>query len=398
MTWEGRPSLVVTLVWLMICANLLGARAMAAGPSAAPVAASAEVPEAEGWRAERVVEGLEHPWAIAWLPDGAALITERPGRLRLLRAGTLVDEPIAGLPKVLSYGQGGLLDIALHPDFERNHWVYLTLAIGTAEANRTALARGRWDGERLQETTILFAVADPKSDGQHFGSRLLWLPDGSLLMSIGDGGNPPISFEGKPIREQAQRLETHFGKILRLTEDGRPHPGNPFVARPGARPEIYSYGHRNIQGLALDPATGRVWASEHGARGGDELNLIEPGQNYGWPRVTYSREYWGPKISDETSREGVREPLIQWTPSKAPSGLLVYRGDRYPGWHGNLFSGALVFGQVRRILLDGTRVVGEQKLSIGQRVRDIRQGPDGWLYILTDERNGALLRILPVSA
>ncbi len=371
---------------------------MATESSTGPVAATAEVPEAEGWRVERVVEGLAHPWAIAWLPDGAALITERPGRLRLLRDGALVDEPIAGLPKVLSYGQGGLLDIALHPDFERNHWVYLTLAIGTAEANRTALARGRWDGERLQETAILFAAADPKSDGQHFGSRLLWLPDGSLLMSIGDGGNPPISFKGEPIREQAQRLETHFGKVLRLTEDGHPHPGNPFIARPGARPEIYSYGHRNIQGLALDPATGRVWANEHGARGGDELNLIEPGQNYGWPRVTYSREYWGPKISDETSREGVREPLIQWTPSKAPSGLLVYRGDRYPGWHGNLFSGALVFGQVRRILLDGTRVVGEQKLTIGQRVRDIRQGPDGWLYILTDAPNGALLRILPGPA
>jgi glucose/arabinose dehydrogenase len=221
------------------------------------------------------------------------------------------------------------------------------------------------------------------------------LPDKSLLMSVGDGGNPPISFAGSNIRDQAQRLETHFGSVLRLTEDGRPHPDNPFVDRQGARPEIYSYGHRNIQGLAFDTASGRVWATEHGSRGGDELNLIESGKNYGWPEVTYSLEYSGPRISDETSRPGMEDPLINWTPSKAPSGLAFYTGDRYPDWKGDLFSGALVFGQVRRIVLDGARVVDEQKLTIGNRVRDVRQGPDGYLYVLIDSGDGSLLRILP---
>jgi glucose/arabinose dehydrogenase len=364
-------------------------------PVGGPVKPTADVPEAEGWRAEVVVDGLEHPWAIAWLPDGSALITERPGRLRLLRDGALVPEPIEGLPSILSHGQGGLMDVVLHPDFDRNQWVYLTFATGTPDANRTALARGRLEGARLQDVEVIFANADPKSGGQHFGSRLLWLPDKSLLMSMGDGGNPPVSFAGGNIRDQAQRLETHFGKMLRLTEDGRAHPDNPFTDQKGARPEIYSYGHRNIQGLALDPASGRVWANEHGARGGDELNLIEPGKNYGWPEVTYSLEYRGPRISEETSRPGMEDPLINWTPSKAPSGLAFYTGDRYPGWKGNLFSGALVFGQVRRIVLDGARVVDEQKLTIGNRVRDVRQGPDGYLYLLTDSGNGALIRVLP---
>lgn len=364
-------------------------------PVEGPVRPTADVPEAGGWRAGVVVDGLEHPWSIAWLPDGSALITERPGRLRLLRNGGLVSEPIAGLPPILSHGQGGLLDVVLHPDFERNRLVYVTFATGTPDANRTALARGRLDGDRLRDVDVIFENADVKSGGQHFGSRLVWLPDTSLLMSIGDGGNPPTSFEGGNIRDQAQRLETHFGKILRLTEDGRPHPDNPFVDRKGARPEIYSYGHRNIQGLARDPASGRVWANEHGSRGGDELNLIEPGQNYGWPEVTYSMEYRGPRVSDETSRPGVVDPLINWTPSKAPSGLAFYTGDRYPGWQGNLFSGSLVFGQIRRIVLDGAKVVDEEKLTIGNRVRDVRQGPDGYLYVLIDSGEGSLLRIEP---
>nr|WP_093192215.1 PQQ-dependent sugar dehydrogenase [Thiocapsa sp. KS1] len=364
-------------------------------PVEGPVKPTADVPEAKGWSTEVVADGLEHPWSIAWLPDGSALITERPGRLRILRDGALVPEPVAGLPVVLSHGQGGLLDVVLHPDFERNRLVYLTFATGTADANRTALARGRLQDDRLRDVEIIFENADVKSGGQHFGSRLLWLSDNSLLMSIGDGGNPPTSFEGGNIRDQAQRLETHFGKVLRLTEDGRPHPDNPFVDRKGARPEIYSYGHRNIQGLALDPASGRVWANEHGSRGGDELNLIEPGQNYGWPEVTYSMEYRGPRVSDETSRPGVVDPLINWTPSKAPSGLAFYTGDRYPGWRGNLFSGSLVFGQVRRIVLDGAKVVDEEKLTIGNRVRDVRQGPDGYLYVLIDSGEGSLLRIVP---
>lgn len=381
--------------WLSVVLLLVGLSA-AAAPTG-PVPLTGDVPVASGWQIEPVVAGLEHPWGIAWLPDGAALVTERPGRLRRVQDGVLQPEPIAGLPGILSHGQGGLLDVSLHPDFAANRFVYLTCARGRPNANRTALVRGRLSGGRLEDAEVLFEVADSKSGGQHFGSRMLWLPDGSLLVSIGDGGNPPIAYGDAPIRRQAQRLATHFGKILRLTEEGRPHPTNPFVDRPDARPEIWSYGHRNIQGLARDPDSGRVWANEHGARGGDELNLIERGANYGWPRVTYSREYWGPRISDQTTAPGMRDPKVVWTPSKAPSGLAFYTGDVFPQWRGDLFSGALVFQEIRRIILDGERVVAEEKLPIGQRVRDVRQGPDGYLYVLTDASNGQLLRIVPAD-
>ena len=363
-----------------------------------PVQPTADVPELQGWRAETLVSGLEHPWGIAWLADGSALVTERPGRLRLLSPDgdgfRLEPSPIAGVPPVLAEGQGGLLDVAVHPRFADNRLVYLAFSEGTKSANRTALARGRLDGGRLRDTEVIFRNPDAKSGTQHFGSRLLWLADGTLLMSIGDGGNPPTSFAGENIRNQAQSLATLFGKVLRLTEDGKPAPGNPFADQPGARPEIWSYGHRNIQGMALDPATGRVWANEHGSQGGDELNLIEPGNNYGWPEVTYSIEYWGPRISEETTRPGVTQPEVVWTPSKAPSGLAFYTGERYADWKGDLFSGALRFREVRHIALDGTRVTGEDKMTIGARVRAVSQGPDGWLYVLTDEPDGRLLRLV----
>ena len=358
---------------------------------------SGDVPEAKGWRTEIVVGGLNHPWSIAWLPDGSALVSERGGRLRLIRQGKLDPRPVPGVPRPFVGGQGGLLDVALHPDFAENRLVYLTLSIGARGANRTALARGRFDGRALQDAQVIFRNANPKSGGQHFGSRLVWLPDKTLLMSIGDGGNPPTSFGGANIRDQAQATGTHFGKVLRLNADGTPHPDNPYAKQPGARPEIWSIGHRNIQGMTRDPISGRIWANEHGSRGGDELNVIEGGNNYGWPEVTYSMEYWGPRISDETTRPGIVDPKLVWTPSKAPSGLAFYTGDVYPGWKGNLFSGALKFRQIRRIELDGDRVINEEKLTIGQRVRDVRQGPDGYLYVLTDESNGALLRILPAA-
>lgn len=367
--------------------------AAAATPEQAPI--SSDVPEATGWRTEVVVTGLSHPWAIAWLPDGSALITERAGRLRVLRDGRLDPTPVPGLPPVFAAGQGGLLDVTLHPGFTENRLVYFTLATGTRDANRTAVARARFDGEALSDATVIFENADPKSGTQHFGSRLVWLPDRSLLVSIGDGGNPPARFADGFIRNQAQNPGTHFGKILRLRDDGTPHPDNPFAGQPGARPEIWTLGHRNIQGMTRDPASGRVWANEHGSRGGDELNVIDGGGNYGWPVVTYSHEYWGPRISDETSRPGIVEPRLVWIPSKAPSGLTFYTGEHFPQWRGDLFSGALKAEQIRRIRLDGIRVVGEEKLTIGRRVRDVRQGPDGYLYVLTDEDEAALLRIVP---
>ena len=267
----------------VLAIGLLGIATIACDARTGPAPISADVPEAVGWRTEVVSRGLSHPWSIAWLPDGSALVTERPGRLRLIREGVLDPRPIPGLPLVLAHGQGGLLDVSLHPDFKDNRLVYLTFASGTPDANRTALARGRLQGHALQDTEIIFRNADTKSGGQHFGSRLVWLPDKSLLMSVGDGGNPPISFEGEAIRKQAQNPGTHFGAILRLNDDGTPHPGNPFTGQNGVRPEIWTIGHRNIQGMTRDPVSGRIWANEHGSRGGDELNLIAAGDNYGWP-------------------------------------------------------------------------------------------------------------------
>ncbi len=381
----------------MAALALLGLGGMASAADGGPAPVSGDVPEATGWRAEVVTGGLEHPWSIAWLPDGTALLTERAGRLRVLRDGRLDPVPVAGLPEIFVAGQGGLLDVALHPDFAGNRLVYLTFSTGTSDANRTAVARGRFDGRALHDVEVVFTVADPKPGAQHFGSRMAWLPDGTLLVSVGDGGNPPTRFRGENIRNQAQNLGTHFGKVLRLRDDGTPAPGNPFAGRPGARPEIWTLGNRNVQGMARDPASGRVWASEHGSRGGDELNVVEGGANYGWPVVSYSNEYWGPRVAELSSRPDVTEPRLVWTPSKAPSGLVFYTGDVHPQWKGDLFSGALKLGQVRRLRLDGTTVTGEEKLTIGRRVRDVRQGPDGHLYVLTDEDDGALLRIVPAG-
>jgi glucose/arabinose dehydrogenase len=348
-------------------------------------------------RAVEVVGGLEHPWAVTWLPNGDLLITERPGRLRLVRHGVLQPEAIPGLPAVFAEGQGGLLDVALHPDFASNRLLYLTYSAGDAAANHTRLARARFDGDALRDVEVLYAVPQRKTGAQHFGSRLLWLPDGSLLMAIGDGGNPPLQLEGGLIRLQAQNPGSALGKILRFRGDGTPVPDNPFRDRPGALPALWSLGHRNIQGLAFDPLRRSVWASEHGARGGDELNRIEAGENYGWPRVTHSREYFGPAISEATSAPGLRDPEVVWTPAIAPSGLVVYAGDRYPGWRGDLFAGGLVSRQVHRLVVDGQGAVRErQRIPIGARVRDVRQGPDGWLYVLTDGAgDGALLRLVP---
>ena len=341
-----------------------------------------------------VLEGLERPWSIAWLPDGAMLITERPGRLRIVRKGVLDPTPITGVPEIFAVNQGGLMEVSLHPRFAENRFVYLTYSHGTNEANRTRVARATFDGKALRDLKVIFEVNQAKSGGQHFGSRIIWLPDSTMLVAIGDGGNPPVQLDGDLIRKQAQNLRSRLGKIVRLNDDGSIPKDNPFVGRTNADPAIWSYGHRNIQGLAFDPATRRVWATEHGARGGDELNLAEAGKNYGWPIVTYSQEYSGGEISKERSRPGMVDPKVYWTPSPAPSGLAFYNGDKVPEWKGKLFSGELVSRDVRRIDLDEKgNVKGQQTISIGQRVRDVRQGPDGFLYVLTDEQNGQLIRL-----
>lgn len=345
-----------------------------------------------------LIEGLEHPWSMVWLPSGDMLITERPGRLRRVSNGVLDPNPIAGVPDVLALSQGGLLDIALHPQFEDNGLVYLAYADGTQQTNRTQVARARLTGDTLTDWTIIFTNNRDKTGGQHFGSRLLWLPDDTLLVAIGDGGNPPLQLDGELIRTQAQNRQTLLGSVVRLTADGGVPDDNPFAGDPGANPLLWSYGHRNIQGLALDPETSQVWSTEHGSRGGDELNRLEPGENYGWPVVTYSEEYSGGPVSSEQSRPGMVDPVTYWTPSIAPSGLAVYRGDRYPQWQGQLFAGGLVSQDVKRIEIDAMgRVVSQTSIPVGQRVRTVSQGPDGFLYVLTDESNGRLVRLDPAS-
>jgi glucose/arabinose dehydrogenase len=355
-----------------------------------------QLPKEQGLQKTTLIQGLEHPWSMAWLPDGTLLITERPGRLRIVRKGVLDPTPVAGVPTVLAQGQGGLMEIALHPRFATNRTVYFTYAHGTSEANQTRLARAIFDGKALQNVQVIFEASPLKPGNQHFGSRIVWLPDETLLLAIGDGGNPPLILEGDLPRKQAQKLRSHLGKIVRLKADGTIPTDNPFVDNPQADPAVWSYGHRNIQGLAFNPLNQQVWATEHGSRGGDELNRVEAGKNYGWPVVTYSREYFGPEISSERSRPGMVDPKLYWTPSIAPSGLMIYTGDRFPGWKGDLLAGGLVSQDIRHIKYSAAgTVTTQQMIEIGQRVRDVRQGPDGLLYVLTDETNGALIQLAP---
>jgi len=365
-----------------------------------PVGPVGETPKETGWKIETVTGGLMHPWGVAWLPDGKTILaTEREGRLRVIVDGQLQMDPVEGLPEILPVGQGGLLDIVVHPDFEQNRWIYFTHSIGERSANRTALSRARIseDLKSLSDVKTIFKVSQLKSGGQHFGSRLLWMEDGTLLMSIGDGGNPPLKLDGELIRKNAQKLNSHLGKVLRLDEDGKPPADNPFAGDddPNTDPYIWSYGHRNIQGMALHPETKEVWASEHGARGGDELNLIEKGKNYGWPEVTYSREYFGPRISDTTAMPGAVNPLVVWTPSIAPSGLTFYTGPDFPEWQGDMLAGGLVLRQIRLLDYSDGKIVDETTLQFDERIRWVGQGPDGGLYVLTDEIDGRLLRLVP---
>lgn len=380
------------------------AAALALSLAAAPALAEPLVlerdprPAAAQPRAATVVEGLEHPWAVAWLPDGTKLITERPGRLRVVRDGRLVPEPVAGVPDVFAAGQGGLLDVAVHPRFAENRLVYLAYAAGTNEENQLRIARGVFDGARLTDVREIFRTSQLKQGRQHFGSRLAWLPDGTLLASVGDGGNPPSAIDGRLSRTFAQELGSHIGKMIRIADDGSIPPDNPFVGRQGAEPAVWSYGHRNIQALAVDPIRGMVWSTEHGSRFGDEVNRLEPGRNYGWPLATWSTEYSGPQITDTRSRPGMVDPLVVTLSAWAPSGLAVYTGDRFPGWRGDLFAGGLRSQDVRRIDLDEAGTVrGVESIPIGARVRDVRQGPDGLLYVLTDEPRGRLIRLEPAG-
>ena len=331
---------------------------------------------------------LDHPWSIAILPDSRILITERPGRLFLYepgQAGALRE--VAGLPEISPNGQGGLLDVVLHPDFQSNGWVYLTYSSSYERGFGTTLARGRLRGAALTDVRELFRMSGPDRSGQHFGSRLAFGTDGKLYMTIGERGS----------RDRAQDTGDHAGSVLRLNDDGSVPADNPFVGTPGALPEIYSYGHRNAQGLALGP-TGEMWLHEHGPRGGDEINIVAPGANYGWPVISYGAEYGsGRPVGEGTSMPGMMQPLTYWVPSIAPSGMTFYDGEAFPSWNGDLFVGALAGEHLRRVDLEDGRIVGQEVLLQGVvgRIRDVRTGPDGLLYFITDEDRGGLYRLEP---
>jgi aldose sugar dehydrogenase len=374
-----------------IAVGLFGLALLAMAP---PAKAAAEVIEEEigtEYHVVRVLQvagGLEYPWGVAFLPDGRYLVTEKPGRLKIIANGEVT--PVSGVPPVYAFRQGGLLDVSLHPGFADNGWVYLSYSKGDRDGTTTALGRGRLAGTELVDFEELFVQDRLSEPGRHYGSRIAWLSDGTLLLSIGDrGAEPP----------RAQDPRDHAGKLLRLNADGSVPADNPFVGRDDVHPEIYSLGHRNIQGLVVAPDTDEIWATEHGARGGDELNLVRPGENYGWPVVTLSRDYRTEEQYGETRhREGYADPVYEFLPTLAPSGLALVTGDRFPNWRGNLLAGGLRAERIRRVVLEQGVVVHEEELllKVLGRIRDVREAPDGHLYVLTDAADGGLYRVEPV--
>ncbi|MEJ8572148.1 PQQ-dependent sugar dehydrogenase [Microbaculum marinum] len=339
---------------------------------------------------ETVAEGLDHPWSLAFLPDGAMLVTERPGPVRLVSADGELSEPLAGAPRTREWGQGGMLDVVLDPDFESNGTVYMSFAEIDGGVAGTAVARAQLvrDGAaaRLDNTQVIFRMNRKTSTTRHFGSRLVFAPDGTLFVTVGERG----------AMDRAQDPNDHAGSVIRINPDGSVPADNPFV-QGGGLPEIWSIGHRNPQGAALNPETGELWTVAHGARGGDEINIPKAGRNYGWPEISYGTHYSGARIGVGTSKEGMEQPVHYWDPSIAPSGMAFYTGDAFPEWQGDVFVGALKLQYLARLDLEGEEVVGEEKLltGLGERIRDVREGPDGYLYVLTDADDGRILRIRP---
>jgi glucose/arabinose dehydrogenase len=365
---------------------LLAAAAAGACQDAPQAAATGETKVA----VTTVAKGLEHPWSLAFLPDGRMLVTERDGTLRYVTREGALSDPVAGVPAVHAEGQGGLLDVALDPAFGENAVIYLSYAEPAPDGtNGTAVARARLDGGRLAGLEVIFRQ-QPKFRGHHhFGSRLVFARDGRLFVTTGERNSE---------RDRSQDLGTHLGKVIRILPSGEVPADNPFVGRGGALPEIWSYGHRNIQGAALHPETGALWIHEHGPRGGDEINIAAAGRNYGWPVITYGREYSGPTIGEGTSKAGMEQPIHYWVPSIAPSGMAFHDGRAYPAWKGQLFVGALAAAQLVRLeVTPEGKVTNEERIAIGKRVRDVREGPDGALYLLTDEDAGEILRVVPAG-
>jgi glucose/arabinose dehydrogenase len=376
-TFISRPATRLSLA-------LVGLLAVGAAPACSQDAASRS--DDFGYRVVMVVDGLVRPWSMAFLPDGDMLVTEKPGRLRIVRDGALLPDPVPGVPEVVTQGQAGLLDVVPHPDFDSNRLIYLSFSkpMPDRERGTTAVVRGRFENDRLNDVEEIFVAA---TEGRgHYGSRLAFDEQSYLFITVGDRQASP---EGDLEAHPAQDISNHHGTTIRLHDDGRVPADNPFVDRAGARPEIWSYGHRNAQGLLVHPETGDVWLTEHGPQGGDELNLVRPGLNYGWPVIGHGVDYGGRKIHESTEREGMESPVHFWVPSIATSGLLVYTGEQFPTWRGSLFVGGLAGQQLARLTLDGQTVVSEETLVQGLgRIRDIRQGPDGYVYLAIDDRNG----------
>ena len=334
---------------------------------------------------EVVAAGLVHPWGMAFLPDGQLLVTERPGRLRIMRQDGSLSRPLAGTPEVLAGGQGGMLDVALDPEFRSNRLIYLSFSEPGDGGASTALGRGRLGDDRVEGFTVIFRQAPKVSGPNHFGGRIVFAPGGKLFLTTGE------RFKFNP----AQDLASHLGKIVRLNPDGSVPPDNPFARTQGARPEIWSYGHRNVQAAAINPQSGALWIGEMGPRGGDELNLPEPGRNYGWPLVSWGTHYDGTRIPNPPTRPDLADAIKQWTPVISPSGMLFYAGELFPAWRGNVLIGSLTQRALVRLAIDGPRVAGEEIIPLGARIRDVEQASDGAVYLLTDEQDGKVLRLRP---
>lgn len=362
------------------------------------VAVAACAGEAKQIRSEKhtfsvvtLVEGLQNPWSIAWLPDGRMLVTERPGRLRMVAKDFRLDpKPIEGLPDIVAAGQGGLFDVVLHPGYRQNGWIYISYNGPGEGGHGTELMRAKLDGHRLTDRQVLFRLLPKTTTGQHFGGRIVFDSKGHVFLTLGDRGE----------MNRAQRLDDHAGSVIRLNEDGSVPKDNPFVGRKDAKPAKFTLGNRNMQGAALHPKTGELWTHEHGPQGGDEVNVMRAGRNYGWPVITYGANYGtGTKIGEGARKEGMEQPLHYWVPSIAPSGMAYYEGDRFPNWRGNILLGSLKDEMLVRLELDGEKVVKEERMmrdTIG-RIRDVRVGPDGYVYLLTDERRGVLARLETVG-
>jgi len=337
-------------------------------------------------RVDRVVEGIRVPWGMAFLPDGRVLITERSGDLYLVENGRLAESTIQGVPEVVARNQGGLLDVQLHPDYEENGWIYLSYSYNGENGTGTAIMRARLDGMQLTDRQVLFQASPQSNRVHHFGSRIVFDNQNYLYFSIGDRGE----------MQNAQDLTTHSGGVFRLHDDGSVPDDNPFNGSENAKPEFWTYGNRNIQGMAVHPGTGEIWAHEHGPRGGDEVNIIKKGNNYGWPEITYGINYNGTTITDQTEKEGMEQPFLYWDPSIAPSGMDFVTGDRYPNWKGDLMVGSLSFQYLHRVDLDGSDLVKQEELlkDIG-RVRSVKVAPDGYIYAGVE--NLGIIRILPVE-